>query len=73
MSAWPKHEARRLKGVKRYAERRLLDRKLALTHFAEHLANGLSIQQACDAMGINISTGKSYLREIREGLGPQAV
>ena len=44
-----------------------------LDRFAEHLAEGLSVREASEKMGLSYHTGNTMLARIRKRLGPQAV
>lgn len=41
--------------------------------FAEYLANGMTVRQISERMGMSIGTAEGILRRIRAGLGPQAI
>lgn len=49
------------------------DHKDRWNQFAELLAEGLTVREACHFMDITFGQGEGILRRIRKSLGPQAV
>lgn len=58
--------------VRNLALRRMLRRK-QLDQFAEMLAEGWTVTAAARALGVSQQAGSKMLRDIRAGLGGQAV
>lgn len=44
-----------------------------IDQFAEHLANGLTIPQIRDVMGLNNNQAQGFMNRIRKALGSQAI